>query len=741
MGKAIAALLAGLLVLRWLPALPPWWLLAVLALLGLILLMGRGYAIGCLLLGFSWACCSAQQALDDRLSAALDGRTLWLEGQIVGLPAVEGEVQRFELINPKSRRGQLPKRLRLSWYGGPAVHGGERWRVAVQLKRPHGLVNPQAFDYEAWLLAQRIGATGTVKAGARLQAAQGANGWRDQLRERLLAVPASGRSGALAALVLGDSSGLSKADWQVLQHTGTVHLMVISGQHVALLAGLLYGLVAGLARLGWWPARWPWLPWACALSAAGALAYGGLAGFQVPVQRACVMVFLVLLWRLSFRHLGVWLPLGLSMLGVLLWEPLASLQAGFWLSFGAVALLILIFAGRLGAWPWWLSWWRAQWAMTLGLLPLMLALGLPISASAPLANLLAVPLVGLVVVPLALLGTLLLPVPGLGSTLLALAGFALEQLFLGLGWAAAWLPAWLPSSVPVWAWLLLCLGVLVILLPAAVPMRTLGVLLLVPLLWLSPKRPSYGQAEVWLLDVGQGTAVLLRTQEHDLLYDAGPRFGDFDTGAWVVLPSLRALDVRKLDLLLISHADSDHAGGAEAVAKGLPVLQVRSGEPRKLPRTLNAQACVSGQQWQWDGVSFTQWQWAAAGNGNQASCVLRVEANGESLWLAGDIDHAAEQALAASDLPLPAQWLLAPHHGSRGSSSAQLLAHVQPRYGLISRGQHNVYGHPHPQTLARYQQVGAQLYDSAEHGAVRIELGAFKQAQVLRDEPRFWRQK
>lgn len=191
---------------------------------------------------------------------------------------------------------------------------------------------------------------------------------------------------------------------------------------MALLAALLYALVAGLARLGLWPRFLPWLPWACALAFAGALGYGLLAGFEVPVRRACVMVALVLLWRLRFRHLGLWWPLLLAFVLVLLVEPLASLQAGFWLSFGAVAVLAWVFGGRLGAWSWWRVWWRAQWTLALGLLPLFFALGLPLSLSGPLANLLAVPWVSLLVVPLALLGTLLLPVPWLGEGLLWLAG-------------------------------------------------------------------------------------------------------------------------------------------------------------------------------------------------------------------------------------------------------------------------------------------------------------------------------
>lgn len=543
------------------------------------------------------------------------------------------------------------------------------------------------------------------------------------------------------ALVLGDDSGLSTADWQVLQNTGTVHLMVISGQHIGLLAALLYGLVAGLARWGFWPRSWPWLPFACAMAFAGALAYGLLAGFEVPVQRACVMVGLVLLWRWRFRYLGVWLPLLMALLGVLLGEPLASLQPGFWLSFGAVMLLILIFSGRLGVRPWWSTLLRAQWAMAIGLLPLLLALGLPVSASGPLANLVAVPVVGLLVVPLALLGMLLLPLPGVGAALLWIAGWVLDLLFSLLTQLALWLPAWLPSALPFWAWLLVALGALVLLLPAALPMRSLGGLLLLPLLFSPQQRPEHGLAEVWMLDVGQGLAVLVRTQTHALLYDAGPRFGEFDTGERVVLPSLRALDVRALDLLLISHADNDHAGGATAIKRGLPVRQVFSGELDKLAPSLQAQACASGQHWQWDGVQFSTWRWASAIDGNQASCVLRIEANGERLWLTGDIDSHAERALLNSGLVMPAQWLLAPHHGSRSSSSAALLAKVRPTAALISRGAHNAFGHPHAEVVERYRALDARLYDTVEHGAVRIRLGAFEPAQGLRYRARFWREK
>ncbi len=346
MKTGMFTLALGLLALRFLPALPSvGWLIAMLV-LALMLLPFRTFALAFFLLGLSWACISAQWALNDRLQPALDGQTRWLEGRVIGLPQQTATGVRFDLADSRSRNARLPSRIRVSWHGGPAVRSGERWRLAVTLRRPSGLLNFHGFDHEAWLLAQRIGATGSVKDGERLTPARHA--WRDTVRQRLLAVDAQGREAGLAALVLGDGSGLEAKDWQVLQDTGTVHLLVISGQHIGLLAGLIYGLVALLARYGCWPRAWPWLPWACGLAFAAALGYGVLAGFGVPVQRACVMVGLVLLWRLRFRHLGFWWPLLLALVAVLILEPLASLQAGFWLSFAAVAVLVLAFGGRLG---------------------------------------------------------------------------------------------------------------------------------------------------------------------------------------------------------------------------------------------------------------------------------------------------------------------------------------------------------------------------------------------------------
>ncbi|WP_226503361.1 DNA internalization-related competence protein ComEC/Rec2 [Pseudomonas sp. MWU16-30317] len=734
MRPRMVAMAAGLLAIRWLPVLPSIWMVAVIALVGLALVYRRGHWLGFTLLGFAWACTSAQWALDDRLSPALDGRTLWVEGRVTGLPSSQNGTVRFQLEQLQSRRDVLPARLRVSWYNGPPVMSGERWRLAIKLKRPRGLINPGGNDFEAWLLARRIGALGSVKDGERLAPATGA--WRDTVRQRLLAADAQGREGSLTALVLGDDSAVPRSDWQILQDTGTVHLMVISGQHVGLLAGLVYGLISLMARLGLWPQRLPWLPCACLLAFMAALSYGLLAGFQVPVRRACIMIGMVLLWRWRFRHLGLGLPLLVAVNGVLLVEPLASLQSGFWLSFTAVTILMLVFSGRLGGWPWWQTWTRAQWLIAVGLLPALVILGLPVSLSGPLANLLAVPWISLLVLPLALLGTVLLPAPALAQPVLWLAGGLLEGLFQWLAWMAQWLPAWQPLLVSGWHWALVCFGALMVLLPSGVPLRPMGVPLLLLALWPPPERIAHGRAQVWQLDVGQGLAVLVRTRGHTLLYDTGPRLGEMDAGERVVLPTLRKLGVERLDKLLISHAHLDHSGGAASLRRSLPVGEVIAGEADKTP---GAQACTSGRQWQWDGVSFSLWRWPGARESNPSSCVLLVEANGERLLLSGDIDAAAERELVRTRPQLQAHWLQAPHHGSRTSSSMAFLQALQLRGVLIPRGYDNSFGHPHREVMARYAALGLEVHDTALHGAIHLPLGSFAGARGWRENRRFWR--
>ena len=743
MRLSLISLAVGLLCLRFTPFLPSTtWLLSIGAVAGLLLALGRSTVwrlLALVLIGWCWACWQASQALMQQLPESLNERAFWFEGNVVGLPQTTAAGTQFELKITHSRHAGLPDKVRLHWRAAPEIYTGEHWRVVATLKRPHGSLNPNGFDAQAWLLAHGIGATGTVKTGYRLAPAKTLMSWRDELRQRLLLVDAQGQNGSLAALVVGDGSGLTRDQWDVLQATGTVHLMVISGQHIGMIAGLVYLLCAGVRRLGYWPTRWPWLGAACALSALAAIGYGVIAGMDVPVQRACLMTCFVLLWRWQFRRLGWGIPFLLALCAVLLWRPLVVLLAGFWLSFAAVFILLCLLSGRLRAGSAWRSFIEIQCVITLVLSLLQGWLGLPLSLTAPLANLIAVPWVS-VTVPMALLGSVLLPVPWLGESLLWLAGLSLQYLFGLLGHLAHWQPIWWPTSLPIWASLLLTVGALTLLLPRGWPGRWAVLLMLAVVLYPPRQDIPTTRAQVWVWDVGQGLSVLVRTQNHALLYDAAAARGDFDWGERVVFPALRSQGIAQLDELLLSHADNDHAGGAPAIAQRMTVLRVVSGEVERLPSVLNAEPCVA-KSWEWDGVHFQRWQWHDAPDANAASCVLRVEANGEVIWLTGDIDHAAELALRNSGIDLSARWLVAPHHGSKTSSSGALLGAVNPEYGIVSRGRYNHFNHPHPRVVQRYQSRGIHLLDTAQLGAIRIELGAYQPPAWQRQQRRFWREK
>ena len=744
MRLSILAFIIGMLSLRWLPSLPSTVVLSF-GFVTACLLFYRGlYPAGFVLLGLCWACLSAQWAVDDQLAPDLDGRTLWVEGTVASLPewpVVAGQpaTVRFELADGQSRRAQLPKRMRLSWRAPPqSVKAGERWRLAVRLKRPDGLLNPHSFDYQAWLFAKRIGATGSIKAGQRLAAGQGLHHWREQVRERLQRYAPPQAQAVMAALILGDSSGLQPEQWQTLQATGTVHLMVISGQHISLIAAVAYAAVFWLMRLGCWPQRLPWLPIACVLSMSAALAYGAFAGFAVPVQRACIMVMVALLWRWRFQSLSAWTAYLSALCLVLVHEPLVVLQAGFWLSFVAVAALILAFSARLGPWRWWHILLRTQWVAAIGLAPFLLALSLPVSVMGPAANIFAVPWLSLLALPLTLLGALFMPWPYLATWLFSAAAWCLDIMFVFLAWFAQGWPAWQGAAVTAQGLVLAVLGVLCFLLPRPLLPMSAGVLLCLPLIYSEPELIADGQAQVWLLDVGQGQAVWIKTAQHSLLYDAGPFVSGFDSGERIIVPLLRGFGQTHLDTLLLSHADADHAGGALAVLDALPVAQVISGQPAEHPMVFSAQACTE-QQWQWDGVWFWRWQWPHASDSNQQSCVLLIHAQGERLLLTGDLDAAGEAALLASWPWLKADWLVVGHHGSRTSTSRRFVQAIAPQYAVISRGKHNSYGHPHPQVLENLQRQQVRIYDTAQDKAVRIYLGAYAEPWTMAMQSRFWR--
>jgi competence protein ComEC len=561
--------------------------------------------------------------------------------------------------------------------------------------------------------------------------------------------------GIVQALAIGNRQQISPAQWDTLIRTGTSHLVAISGLHVGLVAGFAFFM----ARRGWrCSARaallWPAHKAAAVVALFTASAYALLAGFSVPTQRALVMVAVVMLAVLLQRRTRVSSLLALALLAVLLLDPMAVLAAGFWLSFGAVAVIVYGMSGRSGeSHRWWWRWGRAQWLVAVGLLPLLIGLFQQASLVAPLANLVAVPWVTLLSVPLTLLGSLLLGlIPGLGEGLLLLAAWSLQGLWWLLEMMGQWPQAqWQQGTAPWWAVACALPGVVWLLAPRGVPARWVGGVWLLPLLLARPAELAPGEAHFALLDVGQGLAAVVQTRRHVLVFDTGPRFSSgFNTGEAVLAPYLRARGIGHIDTLIVSHGDNDHRGGVEGLRNEFPVQRVLSSVPQRFRTRGLAQevaACRDGQNWQWDGVQFTvlnpQAEAEAARSDNNRSCVLRVQAGSQRLLLTGDIEAAAEQTLVQRHgEALAAELLVVPHHGSLTSSTPEFIAAVAPRVALFPVGYRNRFGFPKPLVVERYRQRGVQLFDTAHHGALEIRLGdeaELRQIHAYRqDAARYW---
>jgi len=733
------------------------------------------WALAAATLAFAQAAWRAEARLAQALSEAWEGRDLRLQGRVASLPsAVVGLAGapgwRFEFSLDRAWAGpqgsepplDLPPRLLLSWYADdaesppPPLRAGERWQLVARLKRPNGLMNPHGFDYELWLFEQQLRATGVVRPGTapagtaplRLAAAPfgsvdaSRQAMRDALQRR---VSDPAQAGVLAGLSLGDQAAISRADWALFRDTGISHLLSVSGLHITMFAWAAQGLAAWCwrrsARLC---LRCPAPLLARWAGVGAALAYAVFAGWGVPAQRTVWMLLAVALLRSLSRPWPWPLSLLISAVLVTVIDPWALGQPGFWLSFCAVGLLMA--SGGEGQAVGWRQHLRAglrnQWVATLGLAPLSLIFFQQLSLVGVLANLLAIPWVSFVLTPLALGGALL---PGLWIW----GAWCVQLMMDVLRFLAAWPAAvWQLPVAPWWAQLAGLAGGVLLVLPLPWRLRSLGLCGLLPLLWPAPARPPPGEFELLAADVGQGTAVLLRTAGHSLLYDAGPQYAPgIDAGQRVLLPLLRALGVAELDQLLLSHRDSDHVGGAASLAAGLPVRELRSSlEPahglhRLFPRSL---PCQAGQRWSWDGVSFEllhpspEQLRTQALKSNDLSCVLRVRSRGSadaparSALLMGDLEAGQELDLLrrlgsqgrqghgeAVTENLRAEVLLVPHHGSKTSSTPELLAAVAPRLAIIQAGYRNRFGHPALPVLARYQAAGIEVFNSPDCGAWR----------------------
>jgi len=727
----------GVLCVQFLTSLPSATYLFVL--LGLALVTFKKVRVlSYFLMGFVWASAYASFVQQHQLPVALEGKEVLISGEVVDLPTQDMRSTRFlfQVDNVELPEGikTFPTAIRLSWYGrGHNIKSGEHWRFLVKLKRPHGLSNPHGFDYEKWLFQQNIGATGYVrdsKDNARLKQPSNTtiSYWREYLRDYLdKALVGSEHLGVVKALVLGDKSDITADQWRVFRQTGTSHLIAISGLHIGLISALVFALFRWLI-LRCPPISQSAVQYAVLASLLAAFLYAALAGFSVPTQRALIMLFVVLGAVYLRRHYTPFHVISVALLGVLLLDPLAPLSAGFWLSFAAVAVILYGAVGRAGAAGSIKQLLSTQWWVTVGLIPLVLLFFGQVSLVSPVANILAVPLVSLLIVPLLFLALFLLMI----NTTVSSWALSLVDLFIGYLWKfLAVLSAFEFSSLSLSnVSLLACgisiVGVVLLLSPKGSVPKPLACVLFIPLLFPMKSNPlTEGEFKLVLLDVGQGLSAVIHTSTHTLVFDTGAKYSDkSDLASTVVMPYLRGEGIEKIDMLLISHGDNDHAGGAKTLLTELDVSRIMTSVPEMFVGR-GAEMCEEDIEWLWDGVLFEIISPSKFNlfEGNNASCVLKISSINGSVLLPGDIEKNMEQSLLQYKKgSLKSDILIAPHHGSRTSSTIAFIKAVNPRYVLFPVGYKNRFGFPKSDVVNRYDQQKVKSYDTAKNGAVIVNF-------------------
>ncbi|HEU0219445.1 MAG TPA: DNA internalization-related competence protein ComEC/Rec2 [Gallionella sp.] len=716
--------------------------------------------------GFYHAAWQAEQRLAVSLPDEWQGRDVEVVGVVAELPRhyERGLRFNFDVEQTVTPQASVPQHIYLSFYSDDKtepleLRAGERWRLTLRLKQPHGAANPHGFDFEIWALERNIRAVGYVHNkgdNRRIDELAGGFGyrietWRETVRDKFNATLGSAPyAGVLSALAIGDQNSIPPQQWQVFTRTGVNHLMSISGLHITMLASLAFAVAYWLWRRStrltlFLPARK-----AAALAALlAAFGYALLSGFAVPAQRTVYMVGAVAAALWLNRNFSLGQIVCIALLGVLIPDPWAVMSAGFWLSFGAVALILYVTAYRIGRSHWLAEYANVQWAMAIGLTPMLLGLFQQVSLVSPIANAIAIPLVSLVVVPLALLGAAL-PI----EAPLWLAHIAMDGAMHFLEWLNA-LPqaVWTQHAPPAWSVVAAMLGALWILLPRGFPARWLGFLLLLPMFLNKPEPPAQGALRLIVFDVGQGLAVAAQTRQHALLYDTGPDFsGEADSGNRILIPTLRALGIAELDGLILSHDDTDHTGGTTSIMQAIPIGWISSSLPDTHPLLQSAnhmRRCHDGESWSWDGVQFEMLH-PAYGNDsakkphdNDQSCVLRISVGKHSVLLAGDIEKNSEIRLLRQYADkLFTSLLVVPHHGSKSSSSDEFVAATLPDYAVFTAGYRNRFGHPKEEVLQRYADSGAELLRSDEDGAILVEMNAqgLQVERYRKTHRRYWTQ-
>lgn len=701
------------------------------------------------LMGFFWAGFIADHQLKTSLPQQLNGKEVIVEGVVDGLPVREGRVVRFNLnvFHTEAINGEtITGKIRVSDYRRNSIdpQPGEAWRLLLRVKSPHGFANPAGFDYEKWLFSQRIIATAYIrKSRNKISKLNYRLPDKDQLavidrmRLRIAAqiensLPDSSFRGLITALASGDRRAISSQQWSVLQSTGTSHLMAISGLHVGLVAGIAFFLFRILfAAVPQLPLLVPSHTMAAVMAMIFAAFYSLMAGFSLPTQRALLMLAVLMVAIVLQRRVRALDILSLTLLLVLIFDPVSILSAGFWLSFAAVAMIMYILLQRSHRNDWSESGiYKAvslQWKLSLLMAPATLLFFQQIPLTGPAANIVAIPVISFLVVPTVLLGSIIFLIFGDGLVVQSLYRLAeyitrtLWQLLEFLASATDTLPSLFEySSIAVTG---LFFAAFVLMLPTGLKVRSLALLGLLMFFFPTHKEVAEGEFSLILLDVGQGLSVIVMTNRHTLLFDAGAKFSKrFNAGDAVILPVLKSLSISRLDTLIVSHGDNDHSGGVEKVLAGVEVMQLISNEQYS---DLEATACRAGMQWKWEGVSFRILHPASGSKatGNNASCVLHVQSSFASVLLPADIEKEAElEIISRYPKGIHSSVLIAGHHGSNTSSSEGFINAVSPDLVLFPAGWMNRYHHPAKKVLTRLSKRNISSMITGECGAIIVKV-------------------
>lgn len=720
-------------------------------------------ALAALGLGFTWFTYHAKEVKKYHLPTAIINKTITIKGSIVSLPILSnGQYQfQFKMLSYCQQKlcTSLPLKLSLTFQDPPQVlAAGQLWQFSVKLKPPHGYANPGSFDKEALLFQQSVQASGYVITtpisyskniphttanqmnadyenlylGYRSSLVNDLNEIRQKYDEYILQqLINTPFAGVIDALTVGNSSAISTTQWEVFRNTGTTHLIAISGLHIGMIAALFYFLFNYVWR--WSAYLCLWLPAqkaAAIFAILGAALYTLFSGYSIPAQRTLIMIIAWFLSLLISRYSLTIQRFFLGLLLVLLINPLAIMNMGFWLSFSAIALLGYGMQARLST-PtnlWW-RFGRVQWVATIGLMPLSWLLFQQTSIVGIFANVIAIPWVSWVTVPLALLGCALAPLHHqLGGYILVFSEKTLEYVWIYLNYLSQlpWHSWYLSFNTP-WIILSSMIAILLLLAPTAFPSRWLACLWFLPAIAIKPVSIPNNAVKLTVLDVGQGLASVIQTRHHVLIYDTGMGYEDgYNMGDVVVLPFLRYQHIYRLDKMVISHGDADHIGGAAAILRYYPDTPVLTSAHVQFSDPY-VSACKAGQHWEWDGVSFTILFPLLSDKINNTinnnSCVLLIRAGDKAILLPGDIEKPAEKKLLEYDKSLlKANILIAPHHGSNTSSTNPFINAVQPNIIIFATGYFNRYRFPSVKVMQRYQDIHSQLYNTAYTGAVTILL-------------------